>query len=245
MPACLSMFICETDGKDLILLVNHYNMRKIYFFFLFALTIFSSCRKEKEGNAHPPDNVVTHYAYVKGFVIDSLSGLPVSHAGVFATDGKILYDDFMTPYDSTKTSGSYTVRVYWYTGTAYEGTVTLERPGPTTVLYIDGFSSNKYGYVKINWGALTENDTIVVPNILVNKVGYISTHVKDVSTPANYLHLSWEYVIGNKQEEYFPANSDTTVIWKVYPNVKTRYVWTVGDSVIVGSGDTTYLNLYY
>ena len=206
----------------------------------FSLTIFlSACKKDEYSDPHPPDNVVTHYAYVQGVVLDSVSGVPVSNAQIFCSSSDL-------GFDSTDINGIYTVRLKWYTGVVHQGTEHLERPNDTTDFHADGLTSNKYGYVIADWGILIENDTITLPAIYIRTLGFITTHIKDAYSPANYLHLSWNKLVnGEDQDVYFHPGTDTTITWKAYPNSKTYYTWTSNDSITVGSGDTTFLNLYY
>lgn len=224
-------------------------MRKTLFCFLLSVTIFSSCKKEEEqGCTNDCGTVTTHYAYVKGFVVDSITGTPISNAVVFCTNNAFSanYNSFGT--DTTDLNGAYTRTIVWYEGHSLSSG-SLSRPANSTDLYVNSYSNNACNFLKFKWGQLIENDTIMLPLISAKPYAYVSTHIKEVLPVSSGIYLYWSQypIYGGAISVLYPANSDTVVTRQICPNLMTYISWSGGnyDSVFVNSGDTAFVNVFY
>ena len=221
-------------------------MEKVCLTLLVVVLFFSSCKKEDE-NQCPKGcgGVTTHYAYVKGVVADSITGLPLPNAIVYSS--YLAFSSGDSSIDTTDVNGAYTKRIVWYVGRSlYSGL--LSRPEDSTDLYINSYSNNSCNFLKIKWGQLIENDTIALPTISVKPYAYVSAHVKD-TLPISYgIYLSWSPYpkYGGTPSVLFNANSDTVVTRQICPHLNTYVCWAYGvDSVFVNSGDTAFVNVFY
>lgn len=214
---------------------------------LFAVVLFfSSCKKEEDDCPKCGPGVTTHYAYVKGYVIDSISGLPVSNAiayksnGVFS-EGKGYHN---VPTDA---NGMYILEFDWPTGVGHFGTEYLYRPDDSINFYINGFSNDKCGFLAADWGVLIENDTVLLPNVYLSPGGYISTHIKDTLLSSYGIQVNWYRSIGPftiDYSDYYPI--DTIVYHLAFPGIETKIHWGLTDVLrTVNSGDTAFVDVFY
>ena len=222
-------------------------MGKMCFTLLVSILLFSSCKKE-EDDCPKCGVVTTHYAYVKGIVIDSTTGLPLPNAIVYSSRYVFSSGDSSGPgIDTTDINGAYTRGIIWYVGRSLSSGL-LSRPEDSTDIYINSYSNNSCNFLKFKWGQLIENDTITLPTILAKPYAYVSSHIKDILPESYGIYLYWSPYpkYGGTPAVLFNANSDTVVTRQVCPNLKTYVSWAYGvDSVFVNSGDTAFVNVFY
>ncbi|MBA3971854.1 MAG: hypothetical protein H0X46_06855 [Bacteroidetes bacterium] len=189
--------------------------------------------------------MTTHYAYVKGVVVDSIAGLPLPNAIVYSSYKVFSSGNSGPGSDTTDVNGAYTRRIVWYVGRSLSS-VLLSRPGDSTDLYINSYSNNSCNFLKIKWGQLIENDTIILSVISSKPYAYVGTHIKEVLPVSSGVTVNWDPAIIGRISDMYPANSDTIVTQKICPNLKTYISWSGNsDSVFVNSGDTAFVDVFY
>ena len=223
-------------------------MRKVFLFFVLAATVISSCKKEEDsGDPDHGGNASTHYAYVRGVILDSVTGNPIANANLYDSDGPFSHGEVI-PTDGSDVNGEYIRKIFWYVGDLdHNGTTVSSKPSDSTDIYISAYSNNSCGFVKIKGWQIIENDTLVATNILFRPAAYITTHIKDTTAAVYNGSLNWFYVIGPTFALY-PRDLDTTITWRTYPYRKVHYTLNgtfLQDSIAVNSGDTAFVNLFY
>jgi hypothetical protein len=218
--------------------------RIIFVFMLFGIVV--SCKKNESND---PDDVTTatpHYAYVKGIVVDSATGIPMANAAIYANDWQFYESLGQYIINSTDISGMYTQQIMWYVGDLnHNGTTVSGRPDDSTDIFILAFRNEGYGFVKFKAAFLIENDTIILPAVYTKPIGYISTHIKNITGGPTQSSLQWHYIIGHEDNFYY-SFTDTIIVWKAYPDLKTYFSWVItNDSVVVSPNDTAFLDLFY
>lgn len=222
-------------------------MRKVFFLFVVIISIFSSCKKEEE-NGCPKDcrGVITHYGYVKGIIVDSVSALPLPNAIVYLSEGAFSsgFNNPVGGVDTTDANGAYTRTIVWYTGRSLSSG-NLSRPSDSADVFINSHTSTVCNFIKFKWWQVIENDTISVSTISAKPYAYVTTHVKEVLPVSFGIYLYWNHAVGPSPVLY-PANSNTIVTRQICPNLKTFISWSGNnDSVFVNSGDTAFVNVFY
>lgn len=221
-------------------------MRKILFYSLLFVALFSSCKKEKEGGDPHASTLTMHYSYVKGFVFDSVTGTPLPGALIYQSESPFASGFVNTgSVDTTDVNGAYTRRIFWLEGYSLS-TGSTARPNDAINIYMNSFTTSESNFGQLTWGDLVEDDTINLPTIMAKPYAYVTTHVKEVLPVSSGIYLYWYHAVGVLSVLY-PANSDTVVTRQICPNLKTYLYWSGSgsDSVIVNSGDTTFVNVFY
>lgn len=216
-------------------------MRKAIFALILFGMIVSSCKKEESGPGDRP--YVLHYAYVQGTVIDSVTGSPLTGARIYFEQ-----EPFYYLKDTTNGSGMYVCSYFWVTGGGHDGPAGAGRPDDSTDFFVSVSGINGTSNVlRFKAALLVENDTLLMQDILAKPNAYISAHVKDVSPLASSpLNLSWYPILEGISSVQYPTGADTIAIRTICPGFKTymRYNGLM-DSVIVGPGDTAFVDVFY
>ncbi|MCX6294682.1 MAG: hypothetical protein NTX97_01220 [Bacteroidetes bacterium] len=219
-------------------------MRKIFFYFLISAAIFSSCKKEKDGCPKCGAGMYMHFAYVKGYVLDSITGMPIVNAKVYDSDWPFKGYS-LSPNDSTDATGMYVRKVGWWEGTPYGDGWETGKPADSADVYVNAYTGNICGFFKFKGYQLIENDTITISNINSVEDGYITMHIKDIVGGPSMTDLHWYYVVGGNNFKTYDTNTDTLVTFKVCPYQKIIYTFYGEDSATVNSGDTAFVDVFY
>jgi hypothetical protein len=203
--------------------------------------MINSCKKEDSGSPDKSScpSCSEHFAYIKTYVVDSVSFAILPGASVYCADAPFNYGNSVT--STTDLNGLGVVKTRWVTSNSGS-----TRPHDTTALYISAFNSTSCGFLKIDWSQLVENETLSVANISVRPNSYISVHLKDTSAANFYNNLVLTKMIAPSYKMY-PSNVDTALVYGVYPllNVSFGIYGQPLDSIVSGqSGDTTFVEVF-
>lgn len=218
-----------------------------------SVAIFSSCKKEEENDCPKCGSpVVKHYAYVRDFVFDSIAGNPVANAKLYDSDSPFSDGSGLpitSSIDSTDLNGMFTRKVFWYVGDLWhDGTTQSSKPADSTDIYISVYSNNSCRYISFKGALLVENDTAVLPNIYLKPFGYVSTHLKDVtSTFTSGIYLYWNKLIGLSSINYNDYSPVDTIIYHgACPGIEGKIWWGLNSQYVnVLPGDTAFINVFY
>ena len=214
-------------------------------FFLLVIT-FVSCKKDKPAPAGAASPFLDYTAYFGGIVVDSVTGTPVNTA--------MIRYYYTSP---VRSNGRYVRSFAWGPHAVPYAT----RPNDTTDIYIGAYTANATGHVKFKAGILVAGDTVEIPAIHLQPVGYLNVHVKNISgvvgpdlsmriTYASDLNYHFEYLL----DAGMPHVADTTFTIKAAADIPgqllTNYVnngLSNGHtySVAVISGDTSGVSILY
>jgi hypothetical protein len=144
-------------------------MKNKQFLFLLVGIILSSCKKEEEPSSPTSRPALVYkYAYFKGVIIDSTTGMPSNNA--------VLYGRY--PHDTTGLTGEYLSAIIWGGDARYPG---YDRPADSLTILVTAANDNLFGTTEFKAWQLIENDTITLPVIYLNPAGYVKVHAKDTS----------------------------------------------------------------
>ena len=226
-------------------------MEKVCLTLLVAVLLFSSCKKEENDCPKCGTPVTTHYAYVRGIVLDSITGNPVMNAKLYHSyspfsDGSGLATT--SSIDSTDVNGMYTTRVFWYVGDLWQnGTTQSSKPGDSTDVFINVYTNNSCRSLKFKGALLIENDTAILPNIYLKPFGYVCTHIKDVLPSSFGIYLYWYKLLGKSTvnyNDYYPT--DTIIYHGAIPGVEGKITWGLNTQFVnVMPGDTAFVDAFY
>jgi hypothetical protein len=232
-------------------MLNFQFMKRFLYSGFVVVMVLSSCKKEDERNPHS-GHVTEHFAYVKGIVIDSLSGSPVPGALVYYTNEAFssglnggLYKD------TADIAGQYTTTIHWYSGNVYDGPYEDDRPADSSDVYLTVVGAgNTCGFVKFKGALIIENDTIILPVAFVKPYAYISVHLSDTLPMISSTgYLDWYNTVNGNEDAYCIPGGDTVVVKAVCAGLKTNLHGSdsipFDDSLVVGSGDTAFVNVFY
>lgn len=222
-------------------------MKNRILLFIGFVILISSCKKKDEETDPHAGSLVTHYSYVKGIVIDSITGLPLPNAKVFCSSTPFTINDSYSPNaDSTDINGAYIIRMEWRTGYGYSSGYQY-KPSDSTNHYVNSYSSNLSNFNNFKWWQLLENDTLTLPNLATRPNGYIGTHIKDLAPSSFGINVYWNKLIGRttiNYSDYYPV--DTTIYHGACLGVIGVISWgSNSQSVSVNSGDTTFVDVFY
>lgn len=210
-----------------------------------AVLFFSSCKKEEDlRDPKEGSGMFLHYAYLKGFVFDSITGIPLDNVKVFESDWPFK-DNTIAPIDSTGATGMYIRTVAWYEGTPYGSGWQTGKPVDSADIFINAYAGNMCGFIKIKGWQLIENDTITLSNIYTVEDAYITTHIKDTVGGPGMSSLYWYYVVGGYTYKTYGPNTDTLITFKVCPYQEIKFTYYGADSATVNSGDTAFVDVFY
>ncbi len=132
---------------------------KILYFFILSMVFFSTCKKEEElpPAIEPTYGSVT--AYIRGYVKDSATNLPLF--------GAIVNNTLL----ASNINGRYLISYSYNTNPKYQPPIAA----------ITAVTNNEVGWIGLSIGNLIPNDTVTAPVIYAIPASFIKLHVKDTA----------------------------------------------------------------